>query len=406
MKVCGINNYQQLGVESNSTGDYKGLYACPPINSKIDIESIMSYSIYSTHSILIANDGRCFAFGYNGDGRIDGNYSNDPLNKKEIEIFDPEGNKCTFISAVCGDPYTLYLVSSPICHKRQLVYAHSYKKIVFINTTNNNPTKLFGGNKTAAAVTENGSIIIINSKIVNDASNNEITSTYLPENEKAASLACCEKFIAAISESGKLFIAFLGDEFNQITFQKVSERAHNKFISVSGTHSRCFAISNDGRVFGYSLFGFKDFGMNIDESRSNEFIEITPLKSYKIISASSGNAHSLFVTIDGKVIACGFNADGQLFTKTQSINEYINQPMETCIRNGAHFCIAGCNNSVAFINHDIPPNSPNSGKSNVPFESDRSNLIEKLQREIFLLNEENSRLKDENMNLRDQISHL
>lgn len=220
MKVCGENNCKQLGVNSNSTGDYKGLWVSPPLNSPIDVNSIISISVYSAHSILITNDGRAFGYGYNGDGRILGSLPHDTIGKTEIEIHDSEGNKCKFISAVCGDTYTLYLVSSEITQNNQLVYIHDYGKQLYLNIGDHNPIKLFGGNKTSAAISDNGSIFIINSEKMHNTSSNEIFAINLPDNEKAASLSCCEKFVSAVSENGKLFMAHI-NENNPIRFYLV-----------------------------------------------------------------------------------------------------------------------------------------------------------------------------------------
>ncbi|KAK8838289.1 hypothetical protein M9Y10_035712 [Tritrichomonas musculus] len=84
---------------------------------------------------------------------------------------------------------------------------------------------------------------------------------------------------------------------------------------------------------------------------------ISSLSDYKITSASAGFNHSLFITNDGKVLACGCNDSGQLMTKSFGSDERL--PIETTITDGATFCIAGSFISAVLVNAEVPMHMPN-----------------------------------------------
>ena len=71
--ICGCDDNFQLGEEpNNKTPDgYKTI--SPPIKSQFKaVSTILSYSIYEDHSVIITSDGLIQAIGDNRDGRICG----------------------------------------------------------------------------------------------------------------------------------------------------------------------------------------------------------------------------------------------------------------------------------------------------------------------------------------------
>lgn len=200
-------------------------------------------------------------------------------------------------------------------------------------------------------------------------------------------------------------------------FVKIRELEGKKIVEISGSFEHCYAVCEDGTVFAR---GLNDHGqLGIDRREADEFTEISSLKKYKITSASAGGWHSLFLTSDGKVLACGYNRYGQLFLNNPS-EKNIDSPIETTIATGATFIYAGGNMSTVFVNTNPPPNSPNmlinkstkkdAGNSKFPkkilVDSNSSDLITKLRQEILDLKEENSTMKEENTNLKKEISDL
>lgn len=108
------------------------------------------------------------------------------------------------------------------------------------------------------------------------------------------------------------------------------------------------------------------------------------LKQYNIVDVYAGFSHSLFQTLEGKIIACGDNSYGELPINSQPYFRP-NLPMETVISNGVTFCVAGSCVSLFFFGHDILRN-PNRRVND--FSIDTSLLIKEynsnLKTDIFL----------------------
>ncbi len=226
-----------------------------------------------------------------------------------------------------------------------------------MNINGHNPIHLFGGRYTAAAVDTEGSVFYITSGDM-EAGRENIEKSVLPQSEKPVSIACCRSFVIASGSSGRVFCAnvrYYREAGGKLTFGIVKELEGKEIIEVSGTYGHCLAVCKDGRVFvrGSDWRGRLGLG---GRSSASEFTEISGLK-HKIISASAGAAHSLFMTSEGKVLACGGNRCGELLTTEPGSD--ISTPAETTIRGGASFCIAGDCISFVFVGTEPPANTPN-----------------------------------------------
>lgn len=149
----------------------------------------------------------------------------------------------------------------------------------------------------------------------------------------------------------------IDSESNAISFSAVMELERQEIVYLSGTHKHCIAVSIDGRVFVRGSNSNGQLRLEKGAVDSQQFVQIVSLSRYEISSAYAGGFHSLFVTREGKVLACGRNDFGQLFLSSPGDNVYL--PVETTITSGATFCIAMMNFSVIFIDGDPPPNTPN-----------------------------------------------
>ena len=165
-----------------------------------------------------------------------------------------------------------------------------------------------------------------------------------------------------------------------------------KIINISGIDDKCYAVSNNGQVFMSNMINSSD-----STNSSNcglmfsIFVIIKELAKYKIIAAYAGTGHSLFQTNDGEIISMGMNTDGELLL--QDYGNKIVSPIETCIKSGALFCIAGYKLSAVFFGY-VPPNTPNQKLScnDCRFAHQK---IEKRIEQIY---------KEENMKLRSIIN--
>lgn len=142
-------------------------------------------------------------------------------------------------------------------------------------------------------------------------------------------------------------------------FQLIKELQEEKIIGISGIHKHCIAVSKRGKVFGRGSNLFGRLGIGEDHKEANSFIEIASLNNYKIISASTGSFHSLFITYEGKVLACGSNNFGQLILKIETGNNNFYFPVETYIKKSASHCIDGNDISVVFYENEESRNTPN-----------------------------------------------
>lgn len=424
LRVCGGNYFFQLGTKPNNKNSHDYPIVSPPVDLSIDTSKLSSYSIDRYHSVLITHDGIIRGTGCNKEGQISGS-----LEKKtydhytEFTIKDRQGRLCKPISAVCGSSYTLYLVSDPDRPNRSLL-AYSFSEIqsdnpIILNTGDKNPIALFGSFSNAAAIDSDGSLILI-PYTVRKSPNSPLESVFLPnKGEKVIGVACCQHFIVVLSSSGRVYKS----DLPKINFVEVVELFGQGVVDVSGIYDHCFAVCKNGSVYGYGSNKYGSLAIGDGKEEVTKFTEIEALKKFKITAAYAGCDHSLFLTADEKVLACGDNSFGELFLNIDHQNKTkFSLPIETSITAGASFCIAGSRISAVFIG-DPPPNCPNRRikQEKLPLKRASSSKIEikekvkpiqspdkltTLKAEVDRLRIENTNLKTENENLSNRLSSL
>lgn len=358
---CGYNEFFQLNEKSNNQSTYKTPVVSPYLQSQLDISTILSYSIFGNHSIKITQDNRIYAIGDNRDNQISESLPKEVFNQyTEFTIQDPKGRTCSPISSICGKFFTLSLVTNPD-HENHFQLVLSYKGInrnspLFLNIGDRNPISLFGGYFNAAAIDSEGAILFVNYRKVNISPSQKIEPAFLPEGEKAAKLACCKDVIFCITSSGRLFQSFTSCQ--KLAFSEVTDFSGLKIIDISGSFWHCFAVSDEGRVFGWGANYGGRLGLGKEIEEVDKFTEIESLSGHVIKAVFAGSTHSLFVSSEGKVFACGSNTCGELFLAGDPCEEFAFNPVETLIEKDAVFCIAGDTLSAAFIG-SCPPNCPN-----------------------------------------------
>lgn len=357
MKVCGINTYNNLNEPSN-----KKEIICPPLISHLKIHELLSYSVSNKNSIWITKEGRAFCIGSNESNIIIGNIRLKKIEKEtEIIIRNQRGSPYKFISAVSGGHYSLYLLLGENGENNQLAYV--YKKEnkgvpLFLNLNNHNPKYLFGGCDVSVAVCSDGSMFVI-TKSVFKSPNDEMESFYLPNDEKPISIAVCIDCFVAVGSKGGVYESPLNREsICRLILLPIKELEGKSIINVSGYYKHVFAVSQDGKVFGRGNNSYNRLGFGKLYDNYDKFVIIPNLDKHKIISSYAGCGHSLFLTSEGKVLACGANHYGQCLLNKET-NCYINQICETTITGYATFCIARNALSTVFLACDPPPNIPN-----------------------------------------------
>lgn len=349
LKVAGGNIYGQLCSESNNRSANNFPIVSPPGDSNLNISSLLSYSVYCDHSVLVTKKGKARGIGDNSGGRIHGSLPKEKISKwTEIEIKDNQENQYYIQSAVCGLYYTLYLVkTNNESDETKLAYVFYNKNggmPLFLDTGDKFPVALFGGYKISASINNDGSVSIVN-KTVFDSTTNSPLIIMLPNKERAINVACCDSFIVVLSSNGRTY----SNGENVSVFEEVESLKGIKIVQISGTFDFCLAVTDDERVFRCET------GQNGIES----FVEISSLKNEKVFAVYGGYNHSLFQTKDGKIIASGNNEYGQLLNKKGPVIDENDSIRETSIVGGATFCIAGYQISCVYIIIEPPSNSPN-----------------------------------------------
>ncbi|KAK8883703.1 hypothetical protein M9Y10_042801 [Tritrichomonas musculus] len=225
-----------------------------------------------------------------------------------------------------------------------------------------------------------------------------IAKSVFPLNEKPISIACGRNSVIVAGSSGRVFsvkVSWTDKPGGNVTFEKMKDRGleRKEIIEVSGINEHFLAVCKDGKVLARGSNNYCQLGLGEGQSEASEFTEIKSLSKHKIISASAGFYHSLFITLEGKVLACGYNNFGELLIYTPTPKVYL--PIETTITSGASFCIAGCNISLVFVDCEAPSNTPN-----------RSIVWEEKNEAANSSTDEVSRLKEEDSKLKEKVSKL
>lgn len=364
IKVCGTNEFHQLGVTSNTKNNDDDDSVSPPVELPIDQSTILSFSSYNDHTVMITRDGILSAIGNNEDGKIGGTLPKETLQEfTQYSITDTEGHTLVPTSAVCGFLYTLYLFTNPESNSQsQLAYIYSDSLTgipLFLNIGNRQPVSLYGGYENSAVIDSEGGIIFIpDYESTFDNFTSLFEATFLPDDQKAVNVCCCDEFVVALSDKGKVFFSDLPESGNKLTFSIVKELESEVIADISGTCLHCLAVSEGGTVFALGNNNCGQIGLGGQIGEVDHFTKIEALNDHKIKGVFAGGLHSLFLTEEGKVLACGGNNYAQLPTESVPFSEKVFSPVESVVGEGASFCVAGDSMSAIFINCK-PPNCPN-----------------------------------------------
>lgn len=411
LRIIGFYDHS-LYFQDDDNGPKKGT-----IDRSLEISTILSYSIYSNHAVWVTNDGQGHAVGDNRGYNIIGTLEEkEYFNPVNFNFYDESGQTCKLLSVVCGACYTLYHVQ-PLTDdtptRLAIVQWNKNKGIpLFLNLSGRNPIRLFGGRETSAAIDSNGHIIIITDSVF-DTPNKPPPIFSLPDGEKATCVACGHNFIAAVSTSGKLYnckISTIGDV--ESSFTPVAELNGIKFVQVSATWDHRFAVSDDGRVFARGSNSTGQIGFKRDVFTVPKYEQVMSLSNYKIKAAFAGYMHSLFITYDGMLLACGRNSFALLLPHEIEKKMVFHDIVQTKIVKDATFAIAGPEVSAVFVGAQPPLNMPNlpikenEFDQNVALISSPRKLSDNNLEDVSMLKSEVEKMKKEKMLLLDEIERL
>lgn len=138
-----------------------------------------------------------------------------------------------------------------------------------------------------------GSIIVITDSVFESPTEKNLP-TFLPQGDKTVKLAFFNFDVISLGESGRVYKSEISGS-SPTKFSEVTELSGKTFVDVTGTSEHCFAVLNDGRVFGYGYNNYCKLGLS-NVSSVSRFTEIDSLKKHKIVSAFAGSNHSIFKT--------------------------------------------------------------------------------------------------------------
>ena len=229
MKVCGNNGNSQLKEESNNISSYKSPCISPPCDFHIEIPSLLSYSICNECSVYVTRNGSLLAIGCNYDGNISNLLPSTVNNLTNFSIKDSNGRNLSPISAACFYGGTVYLVSNN--YTPQLyISANTINngKLTLLNIGNFHPVYLYSGHFAAAAIGINGDILNIYYSSLIASPNEPLSTSKLPDGEKAVSIVCDTSYFYALSSNGRLFCGFPSDNIHPIEFKEIEELIDEK----------------------------------------------------------------------------------------------------------------------------------------------------------------------------------
>lgn len=247
MYVKGKNDFNQLYTK-NFQEDVKIVNT--PTKNRIDPKSIISFSTYYNHSVWITKENVAFGIGDNREFQFD------PCSKKSIyttprkvkflnEMF--EGS--IFISAVCGESYTLYLTeSNNETEYRSII--HFVDKNFPDNQTTFKLKKnayIYGGNYYPAIITDDNVLYIVN------------VDTYKldkPLNDKVQDIALCANFALVLTYNYDVISIPIGnDEAKKMKFKILKKY---NIQTLSGTFDHAVAIASEkDNPYNYHIFVFR-----------------------------------------------------------------------------------------------------------------------------------------------------
>lgn len=402
MKVGGYNKDHRLDFNINK-GDNSVKFPC---DRNINVSALLSFSAY-LNSVWVKQSGEAYAIGCNQNGQISSTLPKDISSDTKIILYDKDGQKCKFTSAVCGNYYTLYQVAGKTSSDpSKLVYSYIDKKEIFLNLGKRSPLSLFGGSLTSAAIDTEGSIILVTKDVFNSPTS-EIKPLFLPDSEKAVKIACGDTSIIALSQSGRVFEYLLNVENG--SFAEIPELSDKKINEISGTHDHFLAVTENGKVFGRGNNEYQKIGMPFDIKFISKFTCIDSLQKYHVVEAFAGAANSLFKTKYGEIIACGSNFYQQI---EMGNSDDIYPPKKMQLSGDGKFCISGDFISIVLVDVEPPPNTPN--RKIVKFSSSTSELpprtktgstdeITELRKLLEMKDKEISSLKTENTSLKKKL---
>jgi alpha-tubulin suppressor-like RCC1 family protein len=270
---CGYNYSGQLGLGNTIRQTTPQL-----ISTNIGTLTISAIVCGYAHTVFLTNDGKVYSCGYNGQGRLGLGDTSD----RSVPTLITALNSLTISAIACGSAHTVFLTNDG------KVYSCGY----------NFYGELGLGNKTEQTTPQ--LITALNSLTI-------------------SAIACGREHTVFITNEGKVYSCGdndygqlgLGNTSQQTTPQPITALNLLTISAIECGIVHTVFLTNDGKVYscGYNLYGQLGLGNKTQQTTPQL---ITALDSLTISAIACGSAHTVFITNNNKVYACGYNFYGQL----------------------------------------------------------------------------------------------
>lgn len=330
-------------------------YRYPPVKSKFAATSIISYSMNYNMSVIVTTDGTGYMIGYNlFNIKIGSTIPYTLFDYTKIEIRSPSNQPCQFISAVCCQGFSVFLVTDGVQNYLAIQKVdEKTTKPVFVDTLGYKPIALYNGHYFFAAIDSEGGILIIN--VGNGMSPIQPTKrSILPNNQKAIMVCFSRGHIIAISSTNHLY----STEYRKTEFFEVPEFKNIEINWISGFSWFSLLVTKDHRVFFHGDSSYAPFMVEtngVDPCKN--FVQMHDFDGLGIDKAFVGTCHSLFINYEGKLYGLGCNSHGYLLLASGPCDTIFGKPVETSVNDAAF--VALDSHATALFRNYIPPKSPN-----------------------------------------------
>jgi alpha-tubulin suppressor-like RCC1 family protein len=286
---CGYNNYGQLGL-----GDTTNRASVPTkITTNIGSLTISAISASWSHSIFLTNNGKVYACGRNDLGHLG---LGDSTNRSTPTQITTNIGSLTISDISCGVSHSMFLTNDG---KVYVCGGNSYGQLGLGDTTNRSSPTL---------ITNIGSLKIIKIQAADQC------SFFLTDNGKV--YACGVNNVGQLGQ---------GDTTNRSIPTLITTNIGSLTISdISSFGGHILFLTNTNAVYGCGTNGHG----RLASTSTSDFLIPTLITnvigSLNIVKVKAGNLHSLFLTNNGDVYACGHNDGGELGSSTNMYWAYSN----------------------------------------------------------------------------------
>jgi alpha-tubulin suppressor-like RCC1 family protein len=318
------------------------LAACGSKKDETTATSSMDPAVFYSHSVAISSSTRrIYSWGVNTYGQLGSGVTTARSTPAKVKIVDDDGNAIVMNGVSAGGTHTLAFggVDDPVYawgnngfgqlgDNNLTIASTNPVKVRYKNGTTHPPltgiTAVAAGGNHSLALDSNGTVWAWGSNLQGQLGLGEVTP-----------------------KIGQLIFA-----------EQVTSLVNITRIAAGGSHS--LAMSSDGTVWSWGLNRFGQLGQGLPDTKIRTPAMVVNAAGTgnltDVIHIAAGGSHSLFVTSDGNVWACGLNIFGQLgdgdetLKRKDAVVKVLKDKDPDIQLTGAIAIAAGLDHSLAIIN--------------------------------------------------------